>query len=161
MWGHRDCTVFRAALEEVRVDFLQPNPGGWGFARLEDINTGGCGPFDERLRAVLVEEGIFDAIPVASEEVCQPYRFGKERGPHDFKEGMHVWTWWRGKHHDAECLDGVSDWVDLPFFRRYVSWGKEPVRRYSAAEERMQYELSARLSMSVMRAILCREGRGR
>jgi hypothetical protein len=31
----------------------------------------------------------------------------------------HAWLFAYGKHYDAECLDGVVDYHDLPLFRRY------------------------------------------
>lgn len=30
----------------------------------------------------------------------------------------HVWIEYRGKHYDAECLEGVDNFLDLPIFQR-------------------------------------------
>src|SRR5207248_5229296 len=30
----------------------------------------------------------------------------------------HAWVFFRGRHYDAECPDGVTDWRDLPVFKR-------------------------------------------
>lgn len=31
----------------------------------------------------------------------------------------HTWLWCDGRHYDAECIDGVDDYRDLPFFQRH------------------------------------------
>lgn len=33
--------------------------------------------------------------------------------------GDHRWIYWKGKHYDAEAPEGVIDWKQLPFFKRY------------------------------------------
>lgn len=38
----------------------------------------------------------------------------------DEHPGGHAWVAYQGKHYDAECLEGVSDWKSLPFFVRRV-----------------------------------------
>lgn len=34
-------------------------------------------------------------------------------------EGSHVWIYYKGKHYDAEAPKGVTNWVDLPLFKRF------------------------------------------
>lgn len=37
----------------------------------------------------------------------------------DFGElSGHVWIYYNGKHYDSECVNGVKNWKDLPFFKR-------------------------------------------
>jgi hypothetical protein len=31
----------------------------------------------------------------------------------------HYWVYYKGKHYDAECPEGVENWEDLPIFQRY------------------------------------------
>ena len=30
----------------------------------------------------------------------------------------HVWLYFRGRHYDAECPEGVNDFLDLPVYKR-------------------------------------------
>src|SRR5580693_8138704 len=71
------------------------------------INAGGCGEFADRLVERLRAEGHIDAFVVDG--------FDLGRG---ILEGEHLWVWWRGRHYDAECAQGVEDWRDLPFWSR-------------------------------------------
>jgi hypothetical protein len=32
----------------------------------------------------------------------------------------HVWLYYKGKHYDAETVNGVNDFVELPFFQRIL-----------------------------------------
>lgn len=34
------------------------------------------------------------------------------------KYPIHVWIFYNGKHYDAECPEGVTNFMDLPFFKR-------------------------------------------
>ena len=45
--------------------------------------------------------------------------------------GGHAWVEFQGKYYDAECLDGVSDWLSLPFFQRRLQ--TEPVAAVSSS----------------------------
>lgn len=44
-------------------------------------------------------------------------------------QGYHCWMYHENKHYDAECPDGVINFFDLPFFKRYLSVKKadEPI----------------------------------
>lgn len=59
----------------------------------EKINSGSCEEFAERLWEVSGGEML--ELPFA-----------------------HLWVKWRGKHYDAEALEGVASWRSLPFFKR-------------------------------------------
>lgn len=58
----------------------------------------------------------------------------------------HAWIWVEGKHHDAECLNGVLRWLDLPHFQRWLEYCPdfgvvdiEPVLS-QGAEQRMFFQ---------------------
>lgn len=42
----------------------------------------------------------------------------------------HVWIYFKGKHYDAECPDGVDKWDDLPLFKRYKAWLRGDLEYY-------------------------------
>ncbi len=44
--------------------------------------------------------------------------------------GYHVWIFYKGKHYDCECPDGVNNFFDLPFFRRWINNYKSGEWRY-------------------------------
>lgn len=38
----------------------------------------------------------------------------------------HVWLACDGRHHDAECVEGVGEYTDLPFFQRHPEAAMHP-----------------------------------
>lgn len=51
-----------------------------------------------------------------------------------FGNGTHVWLTDERLHYDAECPQGVENFLDLPFFRRVIdSWRKKRQRASSTA----------------------------
>jgi hypothetical protein len=38
--------------------------------------------------------------------------------------GTHVWLTWEGRHYDSECLQGVTNFLELPFFERALKGWK-------------------------------------
>lgn len=36
--------------------------------------------------------------------------------------GVHYWLVFNHRHYDAECLQGVDHFLDLPFFQRMIQW---------------------------------------
>lgn len=61
-----------------------------------EINNGNCDVFADALYAVVGGELLeFDL---------------------DSSYPTHVWVRHNGRHYDAECVDGVEDWRDLPIF---------------------------------------------
>lgn len=87
-------------IREVR-DVLLSNPVSPRVEDPEDINNHFCscvaetvaGRVDDQLDVRILEDG---AMGMA-----------------------HVWIACEGRHYDAECPDGVTDYRDLPFFRRH------------------------------------------
>ncbi|MFP4591032.1 MAG: hypothetical protein ACLFM8_06185 [Halobacteriales archaeon] len=39
----------------------------------------------------------------------------------------HTWLFHDGRHYDVECVEGVEDYRDLPFFRRHPEAAVRPV----------------------------------
>lgn len=50
-------------------------------------------------------------------------RVGEESGVRVIEDGgrgfAHTWVECDGRHYDAECVEGVDDYRDLPFFQRH------------------------------------------
>lgn len=36
--------------------------------------------------------------------------------------GGHLWIYDGQLHYDSECLEGVADWKDLPYYKRRIAW---------------------------------------
>lgn len=90
----------RAALREVR-DKLLSNPVSPRVETPRDINLRYC-----RYVAMTVADAVGDQCDF---EIL-------EDGGRGF---VHTWISHEGRHYDAECLDGVADYRDLPFFERH------------------------------------------
>ena len=44
----------------------------------------------------------------------------------DWRVGTHIWLTFEGKHYDAECPDGVANFLELPFFSTGIrDWAME------------------------------------
>ena len=90
----------KRALREVR-DTLLSNPVSPRVEEPADINLHFC-----RYVAETVAE-----------------RSGYEYGIEILEDGgrgfAHTWIAYDGRHYDAECIDGVRDYRDLPFFERH------------------------------------------
>lgn len=47
----------------------------------------------------------------------------------------HLWIYDGSLHYDSECLEGVADWKDLPYYKRRIAWenlrkelGENPIK---------------------------------
>jgi len=69
------------------------------------INSGECEDF--ALRVIDLMGGYTDALTDGSPDF-------------DCDLPGHYWIEYNSKYYDAECLRGVSDWLKLPIFRRYL-----------------------------------------
>lgn len=131
-------------ISKLRVRFLLEfktelrGSGGKGFAK---INNGGCGEFSDWLMEELGKLGELGAAPVD----------GNEIGVLKHGAGEHAWTYWKGRHYDAETPEGVEDWRDLPFFKR--NYKAPPRRRNSKATEHERLEASAAFCAHVRREL--------
>lgn len=90
----------RRALREVRYKLLS-NPVSPRVEELADINLHYC-----RYVAETVDNQVSDKLDI---EII-------EDGGQGF---VHTWLRYDGRHYDAECIDGVDDYQNLPFFQRH------------------------------------------
>ena len=93
-----NCTKNSNRVTETILNLIKE----WGVDPY-DINNGRCEEF-----ALEVIKQIPEAIDVQTES------FDGE----DTKLPGHVWILYQDKHYDAECPEGVSDWKDLPIFKK-------------------------------------------
>lgn len=104
-----------------------------GVSTVEDLNSGSCVWFANELHEALVYAGEDRALIVSDDWFCD--------GPDGFTpDGVpigHTWVWVDGRHYDAETPEGVEDWEQLPFFRRWRESSESPwrPRRTNAAAE--------------------------
>lgn len=93
-----------------------------------------AGPLQRELRSVrdtLLEEPVSPRVAeprdinlhycryvaeTVSEAVDDPEVHILEDGGRGF---VHTWLYYDGRHYDAECIEGVEDYHDLPFFQRH------------------------------------------
>ena len=75
-----------------------------------EINNGGCEDFAKEVMSYF--NG--DCELICTESVSENFFAGSADEP------GHYWILYKDKHYDSECPDGVSDWMDLPIFLRYV-----------------------------------------
>lgn len=102
-----------------------------------DINTGDCFVFAERLEGILKENGYSDLEVLTTdlfydlateyakedEEIWyneEDYSSFKPEGFEWVKNGYHGWIYVNGKHYDAEEINGVKNFYDLPIFKRHI-----------------------------------------
>lgn len=98
-----------------------------------DINDGFCGDFSDQLMDDATAAGVLDVVP------CEGFELSG-----DVVDGEHLWSYWRGRHYDAEAPEGVEDWRDLPFWlRRERLMGRRIRLRGSRASEKRHLEASA------------------
>lgn len=90
----------KQALRQVR-DKLLSNPVSPRVSDPGDINLHYC-----RYVAETVAEQMDDEIEM---EILEDGGRGH----------VHTWLRYDGRHYDAECIDGVDDYRDLPFFQRH------------------------------------------
>lgn len=93
--------TIRLIMEAARDDILDPSE----FPHTaEEINNGNCADWAtvvwERLRDI----GVFAAI-----------EDDESLAGHDYS---HTFIYYDGRYYDAECIEGVVDWIQLPTFLR-------------------------------------------
>lgn len=97
-----------AEMREARqcgAKHIPENPTTW------DINNGFCDEWTTHVEKM---------VPEAA---------GMQTPDEDFDNGMpgHVWVKWKDKYYDAECLDGVKSWRELPCFSSNKGKSREQV----------------------------------
>lgn len=87
----------------------------------QEINNGGCQDFAEFVVEQLTESGDLHGLAVDMEWFDEIAGAERDLGElYDDGFPWHVWVYHRGRHYDAEAPDGVEDWKDLPFWRRWA-----------------------------------------
>lgn len=72
-----------------------------------DINNGKCG-----ILARIVAERLEEAEPRTTGQMYD------QEPPYPSEYYGHTWIYYKGKHYDAEELEGVENWKNLPIFNR-------------------------------------------
>lgn len=96
-------------LDEFLNDWLAANE----LSAAVEVNSGMCEEF-----AIDLSERMPGSQVVYTEDFVD---WDSDEHP-----GGHAWVALEGKHYDAECLEGVSDWKTLPFFVRRVQPESKP-----------------------------------
>lgn len=84
-----------------------------------EINCGECEDFALYVVEHLVDEGYTRAF------VCDSNDHVERQGEGD-PGYWHCWVHLDGLHYDSEATDGVTDWQDLPFFKRWAPQRAHP-----------------------------------
>lgn len=106
-------TEFQDILRDTREDILAVmRQEGFYFGKSRklrydatawDLNNGACEEFaDAVVEAVPEADALYPAELVPGMELL---------------DCPHVMLFWRGKFYDAECIQGVKDWRDLPLMK--------------------------------------------
>lgn len=53
--------------------------------------------------------------------------------------GYHCWIYYQNKHYDAECSEGVENFFELPFFKRYLELEKSKNKNELYCTEGMKF----------------------
>jgi hypothetical protein len=105
-----------------------------------DINTGDCFVFAERIEGILRSNGYSDVEVLTTDsfyDLANKHEYDedkdneiwyKESDYNSFKPdgfiwpewGFHGWIYVNGKHYDADNVNGVKNFYDLPIFKRFI-----------------------------------------
>lgn len=98
---------FQIILREVRdsflSDFMESDFAGMKPRTVEDINNGWCADF-----ATVVRENVGPDVYICNDEELAGVEYS------------HTFIQFGEMYYDAECIEGVHDWTQLPLFRRQV-----------------------------------------
>lgn len=101
----------------------------------KDINYGHCVEFAEDLERYFPAGAVLGFTDIFDEDDTQDWikddngniLFHKySQSNHSFTKNQlinmpyHVWFYYNDKHYDSECPKGVSDFLDLPFYKRII-----------------------------------------
>lgn len=109
---------FQSILLQVRDKFLKTmkQRGFWYLRKYRydplpwDINNGLCFEFVEEVCKLVPKAKEVDIVTF---EGTDDVDYNNDL----MLEFSHAWILWNGKHYDAECIDGVVNHRDLPFFK--------------------------------------------
>lgn len=103
----------------------------YDFSEYREINQGLCEDFAQFIIKLYPEakmhgleefqksDTYFDWALLARNGITAPAGF-TEQQIDDFNLGGHLWITFRGRHYDAECPNGVTNFFELPFFKRQI-----------------------------------------
>lgn len=126
-------------IRELRDEYIQN-----GRAKTyEEINCGECVDFADDIEAKFIESTSLSNDHFILEREDSDGWNGDEHDKWDEKwlaeyqshppagitvsdltdkiKGYHCWSYSEGKHYDAECPEGVVNFLELPFFKRHLS----------------------------------------
>lgn len=78
-----------------------------GIPDYQTVNSGMCEEFAQYFKQFVPNGEMYGA-----EEFDGP----------DTELAGHLWIYDGALHYDSECLDGVADWKDLPYYKRRIGW---------------------------------------
>jgi hypothetical protein len=84
-----------------------------------DINNGDCEPF--AIEVIKRMGGYQDVLFELTSD-----NFVEDRLLPD-----HVWVYYKGRHYDAECPEGVDSWKDLPLFQNAHAYNYQEIIKLS------------------------------
>ena len=91
-----------------------------GFASMYDINNGDCENFAIAFVATIPGGEVIGTDNVDGWDSDYP---------------GHIWIYDGKRHYDSECLDGVEEWKNLPFFVRAIKrWEQFKAAQQAAVE---------------------------
>lgn len=100
-----------------------------------DINAGECYTFADNLESTLIENGYKPKFMSTDlfYELTKHLKYTEfswhdpsdynSKTPENFnwsENSYHAWIWVNGKHYDAEEVNGVENFFDLPIFKRFT-----------------------------------------
>lgn len=98
------CVTFAEEIEYM-VDGAEHTSNDFFVVNMDEgWNGNGCDKWDVKL---LLEANSLPPAPYTMETANQI-------------QGYHRWIQFNGKHYDAECPDGVVNFFELPFFKRWL-----------------------------------------
>lgn len=85
------------------------------FVSYWDINSGSCGEFALYIQEQLPKDSGMEIVTTGSYLKGNGLYFGEEK-----THSNHVWITLNGDHFDIERPEGVSNFMELPFFQREI-----------------------------------------
>jgi len=114
----------------VRDRYLKIRPGTTAY----DINNGSCEEFADDLISLIPGASVWNIVE-STQMLLDEHKKMAKMGIKFVGEPTnlvvnykgtiidlpgHYWIKWKGRHYDAECPDGVKDWLELPVFKNSI-----------------------------------------
>lgn len=105
----RVATAIRLAIQEIKPDLAQRN------IPVSRINWGWCEEIAERAGVHTQRMNLRTMVLRDGHELCSStHELWLDSG------WTHAWLWVEGRHYDSEAPFGVSHWLHLPHFKRWL-----------------------------------------